>query len=629
MLRAIWLAALCAAGAFAQNGTRAGRFVVEHPTLLNLGFEWSIEGDANRNAAVAVNSAPPARARGGLRCPLVRIGGERVFRKMEGLEYTVPDGFAGSILNLLPGTEYECRFTMTRSRRRHRRGRPKRSACGPGPSRSPRNRGGRCTSIPPDYQGKKEEPSLHQHAARPTTARGSATGASCGRSGRSPATRSGARRPVRNDRLNYVDPLATPFDGTMSLTLKGTAEKPITIKAAGDGEVIFDGAGNHRLFDVMASQHHIFEGLTFRNTDVAIFAGQKEVRARSRLTVKNCRFENVGFGVWTEYAGSSDFYIADNLFLGRDDRFRLIGWTGPRWASAGPVRLPPADQLLRDQGLRPGSRDRAQRHRVLPRWHRHLDLRHAGEGSGAAAPRRSTSTATTSTCRTTTSSRPTAASTTSASSRIAASTRRRAGTAAQPMFGGPVYFIRNLLYHVPAGWPLKFSSQTGRAVRVSQHLHRRADDRGPRSNAHFRNNLFLGRDTPGRGIMTWANATAHTARTTTAIVRIAASRRSTRGSARRTRTSPNARTGRSSRRSRSSAPPRARRRTASRSTSTSSSGWSRPTRRSATPSITPMDLDFRLKPGGKAVDAGVALPTVNDGFVGSRAGPRRAGSRGR
>ena len=39
----------------------------------------------------------------------------------------------------------------------------------------------------------------------------------------------------------------------MSLTLKGTPEKPITIKAAGDGEVIFDGAGNYRLFDVMAA----------------------------------------------------------------------------------------------------------------------------------------------------------------------------------------------------------------------------------------------------------------------------------------------------------------------------------------------------------------------------------------
>ena len=33
--------------------------------------------------------------------------------------------------------------------------------------------------------------------------------------------------------------------------------------------------------------------------------------------------------------------------------------------------------------------------------------------------------------------------------------------------------------------------------------------REPYSNAHFRNNLFLGRDAPGRGVMTWANATAN------------------------------------------------------------------------------------------------------------------------
>jgi hypothetical protein len=29
-----------------------------------------------------------------------------------------------------------------------------------------------------------------------------------------------------------------------------------------------------------------------------------------------------------------------------------------------------------------------------------------------------------------------------------------------------------------------------------------------------------------------------------------------------------------------------------------------------------MDLNFRLKPGSKAVDAGVVIPTVNDGFAG-------------
>ena len=29
-----------------------------------------------------------------------------------------------------------------------------------------------------------------------------------------------------------------------------------------------------------------------------------------------------------------------------------------------------------------------------------------------------------------------------------------------------------------------------------------------------------------------------------------------------------------------------------------------------------MDIDFRLKPGSKAVDAGVVIPTVNEGFAG-------------
>ena len=32
-----------------------GELVVEHPTLINLGFEWRIDGDANRNATVDVS----------------------------------------------------------------------------------------------------------------------------------------------------------------------------------------------------------------------------------------------------------------------------------------------------------------------------------------------------------------------------------------------------------------------------------------------------------------------------------------------------------------------------------------------------------------------------------------------
>ena len=141
------------------------------------------------------------------------------------------------------------------------------------------------------------------------------------------------------ERFNYVDPMMTPFDGSMSLTLKGTKDKPITIKAAGDGEVIFDGDGNSRLFDVMASAYHIFEGLTFRNTDVAIFAGQKEVLGAVGLAVKNCRFENVGFGVWTEYAGLQRFlHRRQPVPRAR----RPLPPRGLDGSAAGPARAPTA-----------------------------------------------------------------------------------------------------------------------------------------------------------------------------------------------------------------------------------------------------------------------------------------------
>src|SRR5262249_12852636 len=106
-----------AAGAAAQTGsgnaTVIGQFTVEHPTLLNLGFEWAISGDVNRNATVAVDYRAAGETAWHPALPLVRIGGERIFRQREHLDYTVPDGFAGSILNLRPGTQYECRFRMS------------------------------------------------------------------------------------------------------------------------------------------------------------------------------------------------------------------------------------------------------------------------------------------------------------------------------------------------------------------------------------------------------------------------------------------------------------------------------------------------------------------------------------
>src|SRR6202158_4011188 len=48
----------------------------------------------------------------------------------------------------------------------------------------------------------------------------------------------------------------TPFEGTYYLTASGTPEKPIVIKGAGDGEVIFDGNGNYHLLNVKAGNYN-------------------------------------------------------------------------------------------------------------------------------------------------------------------------------------------------------------------------------------------------------------------------------------------------------------------------------------------------------------------------------------
>ncbi|MEX2261160.1 MAG: hypothetical protein WD696_04375 [Bryobacteraceae bacterium] len=608
---------LANAGVYAQNATQAGRFVVEHPTLLNLGFEWAITGDANRNAAVAVQFRAVGESVWRPALPLVRIGGEKVYRQRENLDYTVPDGFAGSILNLQPGTEYECQFRLTdpdgaTGETAHTVKVKTRTE--PQPSKE-----GRTLHVyPPGYQGTRLEPSF-------TGILQAYYGAGLGdwtvvwerraQPGDTLLVHAGLYKP---DRLDYVDPMMAPFDGSMSLTLKGTPDKPITIKAAGDGEVIFDGAGNHRLFDVMASKYHIFDGLTIRNTDVGIFAGQKEAIGAVGLTVKNCRFEDVGFGVWTENADSSDFYIADNLFLGREDRMRLIGWTYPGRTNAGVYGSHGLKSYYAVKVYGPGH---VIAHNAIAYFHDGISI--STYGTPEKDPERR------------------ASSidiynndlhmfnddfieTDGGVHNIRVFNNRgvnaaMGGYSSQPIFGGPVYFMHNILYHVPSGVAFKFSAKPAGLFVYHNTIIGEHTIRDPSSNVHYRNNLFLGRDAANRGIMAWANATdAHSSDYN--------GFRPNKGAAAQylwlapaagqqlyepqpgdwksygTLADFRAATGQEAH-----------------GLEVDFDIFERmvpadPARRHAV--YHAMDLNFRLKPGSKAIDAGVAIPTVNDGFAG-------------
>ena len=608
---------LAACGADVENGTQVGRFVVEHPTLLNLGFEWQIRGDANQNATVAVQYRKVNDIEWRPALPLVRIGGEKIYREREHLDYTVPAGFAGSILNLQPGTEYECRFELTdpdgavgettQTVRVTTRSEPQ--SFKHGLTRH---------VYPMDFEGVRQEPSF-------TSLMQAYYGAGLGdwnavwerkaQPGDTILMHAGL---YQSDRLNYVDPQMTPFDGTMSLTLKGTPEKPITIKSAGDGEVIFDGDANHRLFDVMASKYHIFDGLTIRDTDVAIFAGQKEVLGAVGLTVKNCRFENVGFGVWTEYAGSSDFYIADNLFLGRDDRFRLIGWTGPLWASAGPYG---SHQLTSYYAIKVYGPGHVIAHNSIAYFHDGIGISTYGTPPEDPDQRASSIDIYNNDLHMFNDD---FVETDGGVHNIRVMNNRginaaHGGYTAQPIFGGPAYFIGNLLYHVPSGVAFKFSAKPAGLFVYHNTIIGEQTIRDPSSNMHFRNNLFLGRDTPDRGIMTWANATDAFSSDYNGF------RPNTGVAEQYTWLGP-----RAGQRFYEPAPgdwktfaTLADFRTATMQEThgievdfDDFEGLAPPDPSKRHAVYHAMDLNFRLKPDSKAVDAGVVIPTVNDGFAG-------------
>ncbi len=93
------------------NAVASKNFYAEPPTLLSLGFEWQIDGDDNRNASVAVSYRKKGEQTWKEGLPLLRIGNERL--NENAIQFVTPNMLAGSIFDLEPGTEYECRFVLS------------------------------------------------------------------------------------------------------------------------------------------------------------------------------------------------------------------------------------------------------------------------------------------------------------------------------------------------------------------------------------------------------------------------------------------------------------------------------------------------------------------------------------
>jgi hypothetical protein len=509
-LLSIGLGLLFASTLAAQTSTVAGEFTAEPPTLVSLGFEWRITGDDNRNAKVEASYRKTGESSWRPALPLMRLQREEIGTapgpnstndpaRYPLFRYTAANMFAGSILNLDPGTEYECRFVLsdpdgiTGAKEKTV---TLRTRSEPRPAE-----GGHVYHVyPVDWTGPKQEPAFtglmaayymgsahydYENAYPPRVQPGDTILIHAGL--------------YVGDRVHYMNGAPRPgylamgnvFDGTYYLTQSGTPDKPIAIKGAGDGEAVFDGDGCQNLFNLMGGNYQYFEGITVRNTNVAFLLGIKGIAGASGFTLKRSKVYDVGRVVQDDWSGSKNFYIADNTLTGRHDPNKMMGWIGSPWD-----KFPGFPELLTSEyAIKVYGQGHVVAYNHIANWHDGVDVATYGPPDGAPndIPDRV----------------PLAIDfygndilnmgdncfESDGGARNIRIFRNRCFDSAsgalsvQPMFGGPVYFYQNLIYNTPAG-SLKYIEGSSGILTYNNTIvgEGRA---GPASNQQYRNNLFL------------------------------------------------------------------------------------------------------------------------------------------
>jgi hypothetical protein len=482
----------------------AGELVVEPPTLISLGFEWTIEGDANRNASVAVAYRPVGAAQWKQGLALLRLSGEKTVYANT-LSYTAPNMFAGSVFDLAENTSYELRLTLRdpdgargdteRTVTAHTRAEPQPYA------------GGRTLHVyPPGFAGPTQQPAFFGLLAGfyMDSIGGDWSRASPPRvqPGDTLLMHAGVYKDF--NRYNYSHELqsqgktccGTPWDGTYFLSQSGTAERPIAIKAAGDGEVVFDGDGNNVLFNVMGASYVYFEGVTFRNTALAIEAGQKGIAGAKGLSVKRSRFEDVGVAVHSDWSGSAGFYIADNVMTGRNDPSALSGWLNV-WPWAGRADFEQKRLMKSYYAVSIYGAGHVVAYNRVTNFHDGIDHATYGMPDGYPNTPRDRMPVSIDFYNNDVSNVHDNCFESDGAMRNIRVFRNRcfnSGTGAmspQPIFGGPVYFIRNVVYNDVYG-PLKIQGDPSGILVYQNTYVGEIAQLTPASNMHFRNNLILG-----------------------------------------------------------------------------------------------------------------------------------------
>ena len=677
------IALLLAGPSSAQTTTAPGELSIEPPTLMSLGFDWKISGDDNRNAKVDVAYRKKGETLWREALPLLRLQREQINGRVGGpsftdasnaaanaaaiaanappppaaaaapgaagaggrgggaeggpfafspFSYTAPNMFSGSVFDLQPDTEYEIRLVLSdpdgvqgEARKETQKIVTTRTRPEPKPAA-----GGKTYHVyPVGYDGPRQEPAFtglmaayymgaahfdYQNAYPPRVLPGDTILVHAGL--------------YVSDRFHYMNgaprpgylALATVFDGTYYLTQSGTPDQPIAIKGAGDGEVIFDGAGAQNLFNLMGGNYNYFEGITVRNTNVAFLLGIKGIAGSSGFTLKHSKLYDVGRAIQDDWSGSKNFYIADNIFIGRHDPDKMMGWNGAIWQ-----QFPGYPELLiSEYAIKVYGQGHIVAHNYIANWHDGIDIATYGNPDGTPNERPDRFPMSIDFYNNDIYNMGDNCIETDGGGRNIRVFRNRCfntaagGLSAQPLYGGPVYFFQNLVYNGPGSGSLKFVSTPAGILTYQNTFIGEANVAGPAANEHFRNNLILAQGAVGP-VFTVGTFTNYSTSDYNGF-----------------RPNPNAEV---SFQWNSPAdgvaaeyvkPPIARRFKTLREYSAATGKDTHsvlvdydvfvnvtiPDMKDPQRLYDPARFDFRLKPGSAAVDAGVLLPNINDGFTG-------------
>jgi hypothetical protein len=274
-----------AAEAPAGNSTVPGELLVEPPTLHSVGFEWSIGGDDNRNATVAVDFRQKGASVWRHGMPLLRT---EILSQYPLDKFAPPKPFAGSVVLLRAGTSYQFRLRLT----------------------------------DPDGGAQERRVEVTTRKTPTAFARGRTLYVQPGNGGGSGT----AADPFRG--LMAADAQAKPGDrfllqagrytGAQHLTADGAPGRLIVYQGATQAGVILDGEGARVLLQMDHRKHILLDQMTFTNAETAVSARNTTDVALRRLKIDVRLSDNSAIVM---FGDCHDNYVGDCEITGAAPNF--------------------------------------------------------------------------------------------------------------------------------------------------------------------------------------------------------------------------------------------------------------------------------------------------------------------